>query len=374
MKKLILLIIPILFLTGCNYMELNDLAIASSIGIDYDNENNLYNITTQIMNVKSGDSGASEESTIIYEADGKTISEAINDFSIRYPRNVYLGHLEMCVLGRDAVNNKMSNIFDYFLRNSETSSSCYVLIANNKKAREILNPKNEKSENFPAEDLKSVLIDGTNNTGTINKIEFDELLSYVLQKGIDPVVPTVDIVKNHKNSASSTKISGMTTIHKEKVKNNMSKNASIAFNTIKENYDEITIYIKYKDDYVSFNITNPKGDIKPKIKNNKVSFDIDINLESKVSEIDKKIELKNHKNQDYFENEINKTFKKYINELITYSKDNNVDPIGLKNLIYKNYYKEYKKYKNKNIYEISKINIKVNNEMYVHGTINKGAL
>lgn len=373
MKKIIILIIPIIFLTGCNYMELNDLAITSSIGVDYDIQKKQYKLTAQVMNVKSGDSGATDESTIIYEASGKTMSEAMSNFSIRYPRNVYLGHLEMCVIGKDAVDNKLDNIFDYFIRNSEIKSSCYVLIANKESAKDILNPKNEKSESFPTEDLKSVLIDGTNETGTINKVTLEEFLGLTLQKGIDPVIPTVSVTNTKDETSSSTIINGVTVI-KDNVKDEMSKYAAIGFNTIKENYKDTTIDLKYGGTFISLTVSNPKTHIKTKLKNETPIFNINVNLEIKISEINKSINLNNYKINKFFEHEINKSFNDYIDELIRYSKNNNVDPLGLGNLIYKNYPKEYVKFKNKNIYEISKINIKVNSRMYVHGNINEGAL
>ena len=36
MKKIIILTIITLLMSGCSYVELNDLAIASAIGIDYE--------------------------------------------------------------------------------------------------------------------------------------------------------------------------------------------------------------------------------------------------------------------------------------------------------------------------------------------------
>ena len=42
-------------------------------------------------------------------------------------------------------------------------------------------------------------------------------------------------------------------------------------------------------------------------------------------------------------------------------------------MIYKNYFKDYEKYKDKNIYEIANFNIKIDNKMYRYGNINKGA-
>ena len=85
-------------LSGCSYTELNDLAIASAIGIDY--ENNEFVLTAQIMEIKSSDSGSAEESALIYESSGSTIAKAVRNFSNRYPKNVYFGHLEFIVISK----------------------------------------------------------------------------------------------------------------------------------------------------------------------------------------------------------------------------------------------------------------------------------
>ena len=80
------------------------------------------------------------------------------------------------------------------------------------------------------------------------------------------------------------------------------------------------------------------------------------------------------KNQKEIKKQVNKEIKKYINSLIDYYKENNADVLGLGNMIYKNYFKDYNKYKNKNVYELAKFNIKIDNKMYRYGNINKGAV
>ena len=55
-KKLLLTLIiltTLFFMSGCSYKELNDLAIASAIGIDY--ENNEFIITSQILNFQKSE-------------------------------------------------------------------------------------------------------------------------------------------------------------------------------------------------------------------------------------------------------------------------------------------------------------------------------
>lgn len=371
MKKIIILIITIFLLSGCSYRELNDLAIISAIGIDYDN--NEFKLTAQVMNVKSSNSGIAEEESLIYESTGPTIAKAIRNFSIRYPKNAYLGHLELIVINIEAAEQKLDEIFDYFIRSPEARSSSFVVIAKEQKANEILNPNNENKGNFPIEGLKTVLLDGTKRNGTIYDLTFEEFLSFYLKEGIDPLVPLIKITKNKGITASATIIEEMAPVQHNKVLKTLNQKQSIAYNTINNNYYDIIVDCKYQDKDFAAIVYNPKSEVNVELKNNKITVNIDINIESKITEIDSKINLTNKQIQNSLKKEVDKQLKNYITSLIDYCKENNSDIIGIGNKIYKNYFKEYPKYKNKNLYEIADFNIKINNKMYRYGNINKGA-
>lgn len=371
MKKITILIITVLLMSGCSYVELNDLAIVSAIGIDY--ENNQFKLTAQVMDIKSSSSGMTEEKTLIYEASGPTIAKAIRNFSIRYPKNVYLGHLEFLVIQDKAAEAKIDDIFDYFIRSPEVRSSTFVVLTKDKKAKDILDPKNESKGSFPIEGLKTVLLDATKRNGTIYDLTFEELLSYHLKKGIDPVVPLIKVAKSKGITASTTIIEELAPIKNNKVLKSLGTKQSIAYNTINNNYYDIVIDCKHKGKNFGALVYNPKSNIDLKIKNKKIEVTINIKVESKIVEIDRKVNLTKDKSQKQLKKEVNKELKSYVTSLINYSKEESVDILGLGNMIYKNYTKDYNKYKNKNIYKEAKFKIKIDNKMYRYGNINKGA-
>ena len=74
--KIILILVLTILISGCSYKELNDLAIASALGIDY--ENNEYIISAQIMELKKQEK-EDTSSALIYLGKGKTISEALRN-------------------------------------------------------------------------------------------------------------------------------------------------------------------------------------------------------------------------------------------------------------------------------------------------------
>jgi len=371
MKKLIILFIFVFFISGCSYTELNDLAIASAIGIDY--ENGEYKLTAQIMDIKSSDTGMSMESALIYESSGATIAKAVNNFSVRYPKNVYFGHLEFIVISKNACEKKLEDIFDYFLRAPEARTSSFVVISDKETANSLLNPKNEQEGSFPTENLKSVLMDSTKRNGSVNDITLEEFLSFYLKTGIDPVVPLISKKENKGITASGTVIDKMSVISNNKVYSPLNIKQSIAYNTLNNNYYNTVIECKYNNQDFGALVYNPKSSIEVKIKDEIINVNINIKVESKINEMDKKINLNNKKVHEKIKNEINNELENYVNSLINYSIENNVDILGIGNQIYKNYYKSYDNYKYRNLYKESNFNIKIDNKMYRHGSINKGA-
>lgn len=369
MKKIFIILGLTFIITGCSYTELNDLAIASAVGIDY--ENNKFHLTAQIMDAKNNN-GSMEEGALIYESEGPTLAKAIRNFSNRYPKNVYFGHLEFIVMSEDAVNNKLEDIFDYFTRAPEVRNSGFVVTTINTKARDILNPNNETKGSFPTENLKSTFMDSNKRSGLTNGITFEEFLSIYLKKGITPVIPLIKNTKDKGITASSTIIEQMVPI-KNKVNSPLNEKQAIIYNTINNNYYDLILDSKYKNKPFAAVIYNPKSKIDVKIKDNKINVNININIESKIREIDKKVNLNNRKIHNNIKNIINKELENYTYELINYCKDNNTDILGIGNTIYKNYYNDYNKYKDKNFYEEANFKVKVTNKVYRYGNINKGA-
>ena len=274
MKKIIILTIITLLMSGCSYVELNDLAIASAIGIDY--EDNEFKLTAQIMDIKSSNSGMTEENTLIYEASGKTIAKAIRNFSIRYPKNVYLGHLEFLVINSDTTAKKIDDIFDYFMRSPEVRSLTYVVVTKDEKAKDILNPKNESKGSFPIEGLKTVLLDATKRNGTIYDLTLEELLSFYLKKGIDPVVPIIRSSNEKGMTASATIIEELAPLKDKKVLKSLDTKQSIAYNTINNNFYDIVINCKHENKDFSALIYNPKSSVDLKIKDKKIDVTINV--------------------------------------------------------------------------------------------------
>ena len=372
MKKIIILIISLIFLcTGCTYSEINDLAIANSVGIDY--EDGIYTITLQIMdlNTESNRSSNIDENTLMYVGKGNSIPTAIRNISLKYPNTVYLGHLELMVIGKGMVEYNIEKTFDYFMRSPEARSETYLLISTKYKANEILDTNDENKESFPTRDIITTIENSTKRNGRINEVSMEDFIATNLKKGIDPIVPVIKESKNPNKDFKNTKIIGMSVFKNNKLIDILDDKAIIAYNIINNNYQDIIINTKYKDDKASIILINPKNNFKVKVNANELNIYININTDAYLVD-GNNIELTDDKTLKILEDSLNTELKKYVDSLISFSKISKTDILGVKNKIYKFYTNKYDLYKDSNVYESANIIVNTNAKLFRYGNSNTG--
>ncbi len=132
MKKLLILIL-IFMLTGCSsYIELNDLAIINTIGLE--KENNIYKFYASIVNIK--DENTLEPQMETYEIEGKSLNEIIDNLSLTLNKKIYLSHLNLLLLNDSIKTQEFEEILNFFINNNETRED--FLVANTNNIKEII--------------------------------------------------------------------------------------------------------------------------------------------------------------------------------------------------------------------------------------------
>ena len=140
MKKIIILL-TILFLTGCDYKELNDLGIVSSIGIDKKDDS--FKICLEVLNTDKKNS-----KNIIYYSSGKTLNEAINKVNNKSYKKIYGGHLNQIIVSEEATND-FDHIIDTFIRLTEVKDEIDMFISEDDPCKIIKNNiKNNNEESY----------------------------------------------------------------------------------------------------------------------------------------------------------------------------------------------------------------------------------
>lgn len=381
MRKLkILIIIILLFsLCGCyNYRELNEIAIVSAIGIDKTDDG--YKMAVQIMNTKKEgqdtNSSGSQPKFIVYTAEGKTIQGILRDFVLESPRRLYATHLQLLVISEDLAKDGISDILDWFARDSESRKQFYVLVSENSQSEDILNTLTSL-ETLNSKKITSNIDTDTRFLGVAEQTTFENVLATYLNDKQELVLPSIRLKgdsdageKNSNIEQSSPKtqifLSPLAVFKDDKMLGYLTKEESIAMSFIKNKLKSTVIDYKCSDnDYISSEIISSKTSLQPDISSNKPKVTIKINGKANINEINCDWDLEN--NETILK--INKMLEQRIENIINDSIDSisqrfDSDIFGFKDLFYKKDPKYYKTIKDQLTDEnLKKLDVKVEVDM-----------
>ncbi len=356
--KIIVSIIILLLLSGCfNYKEINDYAIVSGISIDKDDDDpSKLNVGIQIMNAKK-DEETDTSLITFYKAKGNTIYQALEKIMLDSPKELYLGHNEVLVIGEDILKEKDPlDYLDYFMRDSQIEKDALVMVATKTKAYNILKVITPL-ETIPSTNLKSTLNIADKFSGTLTIVTIDKFLSDLTSKGAQPIIPMVKITGNVKqgekmdnitesNPKAKLKFDSLAYFENNKLKGYLSNDESTGYNFLAKTQKETYINVKCDDkNYATIKVKGAKikedlsfKDKKPlALINIKVTADLlEYNCSADFINDEKKLKELEKKSANKIKNLVTKTTNKLY-------KENNSDVLMYGEKFYGKKYKQMKK-------------------------------
>lgn len=111
----LLLLAAALLCSGCwDKKEFNQLALAQAIAVDYAEEQ--YELTLQLIMPKASDENVSDESLWIISGKGDSVGDALEEIALRAPREIYLDHLDIVLLGEELMQHDIDHGLEYLLK------------------------------------------------------------------------------------------------------------------------------------------------------------------------------------------------------------------------------------------------------------------
>jgi len=175
---LLIIILLAVMMAGCwNYREIDDLAIVAGVAIDYAGEDqDEYELTIELVNIKSSGSNQSEVVSEIISDKGMTIFDAIRNMISVAEKKLYWSHSKVFIISRAVAEKSIIPIVDWIFRDAETRQDMLLLMAKEGRAGDIL--RKAQGE----QDILSVRI--------YEMVEFQEQLSKA------PIIPFWKIAKD----------------------------------------------------------------------------------------------------------------------------------------------------------------------------------
>lgn len=393
MKKVFLLMIllSLLFLTsGCwDYRELNTMAIVGSIGIDYNEKDELFKVSAQVFNAKktsNSSAGTSDDKSPItfYENEAKTVHEALRGMLIEAPKKLYIGHLEMIVFGEKLAQEHFLEALDFLLRDAESRKDFLLFVTKDCDASDILKALTPL-EGTPSTSISNTLVSNSTYYGKTVMITYDEALSAVYGTGREVVLPVLKIEGNLKKSEEPESVSGTT--QKAEIfvegagifKNNrligfLTPEETRGYNFIVGDMEKSVISFPCDDEgnYAAMEFIRIKSGSKTEIKDKQVKAAIEITGEAVISEVNCKIKLTDSQNIKELEKKMNKKIASTVQKTLdTVMQKYNSDIFGFGNKTYRIDYDFWKKSKDKWDELFPQIETKINSKVNIK---NKGSV
>lgn len=383
MRKIIILLIPIFFLTGCyDYRELSDLAIITAVSIDKVDDN--LEVTIQVVNPKKEQDTTStnEPDFVTYTSYAKTVQEALRKVVNDSPAKLYASHMELLVISEEVAKNYLNEILDFFSRDLEPRSEINIFIAKN------ANPKDELSVitpliNLPSTKILSSLESNVEYLGTSQDIT----LNYVVDNYLNPykelTLPILelkgDVNEGEKKdntsnveTEASLVLSNIGIFKDNKFITYLSEKESQGINFILNNIN--STIIKYEcesNKYLVSEILKSNTSLKANLEKNIV----EINLEgdATISEITCNVDIKNVNTVKNIKENIDSTIENIVEETFYNIRDKyNTDVFNFRDLYYKTdskYFKEnYKDNWYDEIFPKLEIEVNANYKLYEKGS------
>lgn len=384
MKKRIALIVTLImltnFLTGCwSKRELNELAIASAIGIDKSGDG--YQVTVQIINPSeiTAEKGTGQRSPVVtFSATGKTVFEALRRITLESPRKVYVAHIRVVVLGEELARDGISKIMDFLSRDSEFRIDFYILAAKNTKAESVLKVLTQL-EKIPANKIALGLEISEKSWSSTHAVQLDELTNDFISDGKNPVLTGITLsgdpdtgmtLENLKSSRASSllRIGNLAVFKKDRLVGWLSEEESLGFNYVMGYVKNTITTIDYPGGgKLSIEVKGTKSNIKSKIENGKPKSKVEVRIEGNVGELECDLDLKKPESIRQIEDALEKVVEEKMKLAIGKAQNLGSDIFGFGETFHKENPKAWKELKENWNEEFERLSVDVNVDAKIKG-------
>lgn len=369
MKKLflVLTILTNIFLGGCMPEgELNEIAIAVSVGIDKSEDG--YLVTYQVMNPKAIAAKAPNEAPIeLYIESGKDLFQIKRKITEQSPRKMYHSHLRTVILGEEVAKEGIKDILDFFVRGHEYRTDFYFLIAKETTAHNILKVITPLESVSQMETYNIIKTSEAQWSPTLT-IKIFELVNNIISDGNNPVINGVEVINSNAKSDSidnlkvsdsaRLRVADLGVFKKDKLIGWLTEDESSAYNFIIGNIKSTGDYIEYEQNRISIEVIKAESKRKVYMLNGKPAIHAEISLTYDIAATTGKIDLADEEVIEKVNSEVEEMLTTLCNNVVKRVKEDfSSDIFGFGEEIHKAYPKLWKDIKDDWDNEFTKLHV-----------------
>ncbi|MBD2870478.1 Ger(x)C family spore germination protein [Paenibacillus arenilitoris] len=352
-----------LLLTGCwDRIELNELAITSATSVDRDGEDWVVSFQVVIPStISSGigimGAGSSSAPVIVYSTKGKSIREANSRSYLESPRKLYFAHNRIIVISEETARRGLDPILDVYLRNPDARETVDVLITRGN-ARKVLEQMMQ-IERIPGNGIREINNMEEKYLSTLPEVKLYELAMSLSSDSAGALLPEVylsgktetDSLKAFEKTTlpSKLRLGRIAVINKDKMVGWLSRQEGLGVAFIRNTVDMTMIAPACPDDpskQASVSIGSSTTELKPAIRDGKLSVKVQIKASGSLTQIDCGIkDLNDPATVAALEQAAEKEIVKLADSGWKAVRRLKTDAVGFADLAHRKYRKQWRKWK-----------------------------
>ncbi|MEK3912880.1 Ger(x)C family spore germination protein [Paenibacillus sp. FSL H7-0331] len=376
--SLLLLLLVSTLLSGCwDRTEINDMAFILTSAIDLEKDGKIrYTVMLplpgQMGGATGGGGGGGSNGGKSYYIDsevGETYRECHMKLQKRMSRRMFLAHRRTILVGEDLARQGIRELFDTVPRSPESRMTTFLVVTKGK-AYDMMN-STPKFEHFPSEAIRELI-----KSKSVMDINFKDFGISLSLPGADPVAVYMDVKDSEQGVESSKEVElkGYAQFRHDKMVGTLENDAAMGLSIINgQKMISHSITLQMGDGQImSARIYEALTNINTKLINQKLEYDIALNIKATLMEDTSHYDLSQTKNILLVEDGISKKVKSAVQDVINQSLKNNVDSCEFGNFLWRAYPGEWKSQFEKNWPESlkdAKFNIQVQSQLTDTGLI-----
>ena len=361
--------------------EINKLDFVQVAGLDYDELNRKYTISTASAKNQpssgSGDMGSNNEGSNtgnennLFVSQGESFYDADQNFDLVCNQNIFFGHSKCILLGEDIVKKQdIGGLLDFFVRNHQNRLDVDVVIVRGMTANELMLVVLSGGEDISTK--AGTLLEVAGEQSYSQKISLYELVDMLNNKYESSYLPFMFVYNNildkpEKKGDQDVKIDGYAIIKNMRlfgyIENKTARGVNWIINKIK------TGVLVVKDDTgkkISLEIVEAKSQIEVNYSEDLPDIEINIELMTNITEQHSQENIyTNDKIMQLIEKQ-NEATREEIESALEYCQNNHVDILGIGDKIYHKYPLKWEKIKEQwqdDIFPEIKINVNITSKI-----------
>lgn len=275
-------LIVCLILSGCwDRKELNQLAVITGLGVDFDVDRRKIQISAEViipskMQGSQGDGGGSggEQAVFLAKGEGDTVFQAIRRTAFTTTRKLNLTHNEVIILSDTIARQGISPVLDVFIRDPEPRPTQWVLISEAKPdAIFKVKPKLEKATAMMITDL----MHNAGTTSEVYPVNLQRAITMLLSKTTAATFPMIKAIGEQEQK--KLQVAGLAVFKQDRMvgKLNPDQTRGLLW-VINQVQSGIVVVDLSEDQRVSMEIIEASGAIEPRLINGQPEVDLRIKV------------------------------------------------------------------------------------------------